>query len=66
VNAVAPGPVLAARGSTAKGNRRALEATAMKRWGDPGDVARAVVFLAAEAPFTTGAVLPVDGGRHLA
>lgn len=40
-----------------------LERTPMKRWGEPKDVAGAVVFLASEAArFITGAILPVDGG----
>ena len=34
----------------------------MKRLGLPEEVARAAVFLAFEATFTTGADLPVDGG----
>ena len=32
--------------------------------GAPEDVARAVRFLA-DSPFVTGALVPVDGGRHL-
>ena len=32
------------------------------RPGDPGDVARLVRFLALEAPYLTGVVVPVDGG----
>jgi pteridine reductase len=66
VNAVAPGPVLAPKGSSDRANRAALARTVLGRWGDPKDVARAVVFLVRDAPFTTGAVIPVDGGRHLA
>lgn len=38
------------------------EITPMKRIGSPEEVARAVLFLAFEATFTTGAELPVDGG----
>ncbi len=35
----------------------------MKRWGQPDDVAGAVVFLASDAArFITGAILPIDGG----
>jgi NAD(P)-dependent dehydrogenase (short-subunit alcohol dehydrogenase family) len=65
VNAVAPGPVLRAPGSNERANRAAAEKTVLGRWGDPKDVAAAVLFLVRDAPFTTGAVLPVDGGRHL-
>jgi len=36
------------------------------RWGEPEDVARAVVALAGDClPFTTGEVINVDGGFHL-
>ncbi len=38
------------------------ESVPMKRFGQPEEVARAAVFLAFEATFTTGADLPVDGG----
>lgn len=34
----------------------------MKRHGTVDEVARAVLFLAFEATFTTGVELPVDGG----
>jgi pteridine reductase len=64
VNAVAPGTVLWPESVTA-GERRALERRIpLARAGTPGDVAGAVLYLA-EAPFVSGAVLPVDGGRHL-
>ena len=33
------------------------------RLGEPGEVAKAILFLASdEASFITGAILPVDGG----
>jgi pteridine reductase len=64
VNAVAPGPILRAIGSTAARNRAALAATLLRRWGSAEDIAQAIVYLAT-APFVTGTVLPVDGGRHL-
>lgn len=38
------------------------EATPMKRHGTPGEVAKAALFLAFDATFTTAAKLPVDGG----
>ncbi|MCC7137961.1 MAG: SDR family oxidoreductase [Planctomycetes bacterium] len=61
VNAVAPGPVLAPD-EPGPWRRRAAAATLLARWGRPADVADAVVYLAT-APFVTGVVLPVDGGR---
>jgi NAD(P)-dependent dehydrogenase (short-subunit alcohol dehydrogenase family) len=37
-----------------------------KRFGDPSEVAKAVVFLASdEAPFTVGSELLMDGGMAL-
>ena len=65
VNAVAPGPILPAKGASAARNRAALEATVMRRFGDASDVAKAVRYLVVDAPLVTGVVLPVDGGRHL-
>lgn len=65
VNAVAPGPILPAEGSTPARDRAAIDATVLRRWGRPEDVAAAIRYLVVDAPFVTGAVLPVDGGRHL-
>jgi NAD(P)-dependent dehydrogenase (short-subunit alcohol dehydrogenase family) len=70
VNVVSPGPVSTpildksnlppeARAGMVEQFR---EAVPMKRFGLPEEVARAAVFLAFEATFTTGADLPVDGG----
>jgi|HubBroStandDraft_2_1064218.scaffolds.fasta_scaffold215159_1 NAD(P)-dependent dehydrogenase (short-subunit alcohol dehydrogenase family) len=70
VNVVSPGPVATpifeksnvppeARAAMAEQFR---EGVPMKRFGLPEEVARAAVFLAFEATFTTGADLPVDGG----
>lgn len=65
VNAVAPGPILPAEGSTPARDRAALDATVLRRWGHPDDVVAAIRYLVLDAPFVTGAVIPVDGGRHL-
>jgi len=65
VNAVAPGTVLWPEGQAASARRRLARRIPLGRAGEPEDVARAVRFLA-ESPFVTGAVVPVDGGRHLA
>jgi len=43
----------------------ALEQIPLKRFGQPGDIARAVAFLAGDASaYITGQVLSVDGGMH--
>jgi pteridine reductase len=64
VNAIAPGPVLWSESGTDEALRRRIVArTALKRAGSPEDVAKAALFFATEAPFVTGEVLVVDGGR---
>jgi 3-oxoacyl-[acyl-carrier protein] reductase len=46
--------------------QRILEETALKRWGTPGDVAAAALFLASsDADFVTGELLIVAGGRGM-
>jgi 3-oxoacyl-[acyl-carrier protein] reductase len=46
--------------------QRILDETALKRWGTPGDVAAAAVFLASpDADFITGELLIVAGGRGM-
>lgn len=67
VNAIAPGwidtPLTKPLQADETRNRAILERTPMKRWGTPGDVAGAAVFLCTDAAaFVTGVVLPVDGG----
>ena len=42
---------------------RIVARTALKRAGTPEDVAKAALFFATDAPFVTGEVLAVDGGR---
>jgi pteridine reductase len=66
VNAIAPGPVLWPEGGLdAELQREIVAKTALKRTGSPQDIARAAYFFAAEAPYVTGQVLPVDGGRSI-
>jgi pteridine reductase len=66
VNAVAPGPVMWPEDAAAvdtERQRRIIASTLLKRSGSPADIARAVRFFAIDAPFVTGQVLAVDGGR---
>ena len=67
VNAVAPGCVVTdlwARNREVPGVvERIEEQTALRRWGEPEDVADVVAFLASDAArFVTGTTIPVDGG----
>jgi pteridine reductase len=64
VNAVAPGTVLWPERYPAARRRELAARIPLRRTGTPEDVAAAVRYLA-DAPFVTGAVLPIDGGRHL-
>lgn len=71
VNAVAPGLVESNMTAVMKGiealERPQIERTALKRWGTPGDIAPAVLFLASPAArFVTGQTLNVDGGYSAA
>jgi pteridine reductase len=67
VNAIAPGPVLwPERGVDEALKERIVARTALQRAGSPEDVAQAALFFATAAPFVTGQVLAVDGGRLVA
>jgi pteridine reductase len=66
VNAVAPGPVMWPEdGMDKELQAKIVDRTALKRPGSPDDVARAVLFFASEAPYITGQILAVDGGRSV-
>ena len=68
VNAVAPGPVQWPENNPQFDEvyrQRVISQTLLKKIGEPQDIAKAVKFLVADAPFITGQVLAVDGGRSL-
>jgi NAD(P)-dependent dehydrogenase (short-subunit alcohol dehydrogenase family) len=67
VNAIAPGWIATALTTALRDDPardQSIRArTPLGRWGEPGDVAGAALFLASPAAaFVTGVVLPVDGG----
>lgn len=66
VNAVAPGAIAwPENGQFDPGEReRIVASTPLRRLGGPEDIAQAVAFLAC-APFVTGHMLAVDGGRSV-
>lgn len=67
VNGIAPGAVLWPDGGKhASERQQLLDRTPLARTGTPEDVADAVLWLLRDAPFTTGEILRVDGGRSLA
>ena len=68
VNAVAPGPVLWPEDNPQFDEvyrQRVISQTLLKRIGESNDVAKAVCFLIKDAPFITGQIIAVDGGRSL-
>ena len=65
VNAVSPGVIVTEMSQFVReaAGDEVLARILLKRYGNPEDVARAVVFLASEdAAYITGVTLPVDGG----
>ncbi|WP_334150712.1 SDR family oxidoreductase [Microbacterium sp.] len=70
VNAVAPGPIwtplIPATGWDAERLATFGQDTPLERAGQPAELAGAYVYLASnESSYTSGAILPVTGGKHL-
>jgi pteridine reductase len=68
VNGVAPGTILWPENETWADDgarQRIIERIALKRMGEPDDIAKAVEFFICAAPYVTGQILAVDGGRSL-
>ncbi len=68
VNAVAPGVILWPESEAwqdIEQRRRIVAHTLLKREGEPDDIARTVAFLIQDAPYVTGQVIAVDGGRSV-
>jgi pteridine reductase len=64
VNCILPGPVMLPPDLTEAERRQAIDATLVKREGNPNHIAQAVLFFV-ENDFVTGVCLPVDGGRTI-
>jgi 3-oxoacyl-[acyl-carrier protein] reductase len=63
VNAIAPGPTQVPRTAHGPDQREAfLARLAIKRYAQPEDIARAILFLAGDNDYVTGHILNVDGG----
>lgn len=68
VNAVSPGVIIwpeEQEWQDEEVRRKIVAHTLLKREGDPDDIARTVKFLIADAPYITGQVISVDGGRSI-
>ena len=64
VNGIAPGPILPAEKVSAASRKKALRHSLLKRYGNPSDIANAVIYLM-ENDFVTGSILHVDGGASI-
>jgi len=68
VNGVAPGAIIWPEDeawSDELSRQRIINSTLLKRVGEPEDIAKAVYFLIADAPYITGQIIAVDGGRSI-
>lgn len=66
VNGVAPGAILWPEDEINQVSQDELIAkTALKREGNPENIATAIRYLILDAEYTTGHIIPVDGGRTL-
>lgn len=68
VNGLAPGPILwpeDERWNDELARQRIVNQTLLKRVGEPDDIARAARFLVFDAPYVTGQIIAVDGGRSI-
>jgi pteridine reductase len=67
VNGISPGPVMwPEHGGDEASRAKIIQRTILQKMGTPEDIARTALFFAAHAPFITGQVLAVDGGRSVA
>lgn len=68
VNAVSPGVIVWPENSEwddVERRRKLIAHTLLKRQGEPEDIARTVQFLINDAPYITGQIISVDGGRSI-
>ena len=67
VNGVAPGAIVWPEDGSWDDltRQRIVSHTLLRRTGEPDDIARAVYYLLAEAPYVTGQIIAVDGGRSI-
>lgn len=66
VNGIAPGPILWPEGGLDDALKQdIIDKTLLKRSGSPPDIVRTALFFAKDAPYVTGQILAIDGGRSV-
>jgi pteridine reductase len=68
VNGIAPGAIMwpeQDNSLTAEEQEKIIDQTALKHIGSAQDIAKTAYFLLADAPYITGQIIAVDGGRSL-
>lgn len=65
VNGVAPGAILWPDDLDEVTKQRIVSKTFLKRKGEPADIAKAIRFIIEDAPYMTGQIISIDGGRSL-
>jgi len=67
-NAVAPGAIIwpdSGEWASPEVREKIVGQTLLKRIGDPDDIAKTVQFLLRDAPYITGQIINVDGGKSI-
>ena len=65
VNGIAPGPVMWPEDGVDAAMRDRSSADRPEALGSAEDIARAALYFATKAPYVTGQILAVDGGRSI-
>ncbi len=66
VNGIAPGPILWPEQDIGdEQQQKIIAGTALKRTGEPLDIAKTILFLLRDATYITGQIIAVDGGRSI-
>jgi pteridine reductase len=66
VNGVSPGAIMWPEAGLSDNAQQAiLEQVPLARAGEPGDIAGCVLYLLRDAPYVTGQIIAVDGGRSI-
>jgi pteridine reductase len=66
VNGVSPGAILWPEGGMSEAAQQTiLQQVPLQRAGDPDDIAGCVLYLLRDAPYVTGQIVAVDGGRSI-